>query len=291
MILARALSRELLDLGITSVYSKRESLQRIAVDVLVKGLKLKEGEFKGRVKAEELGVKIVWGKGEDRAEATFSQEGREVLSDFPKIPLFIVDLGLWDYHSEKEKRRLLVQLIASVDAVRKHLWDYNLSLNHSPFKLTSFPNKVRYDVEPTGKAVVLNPYGDVVATEEMLREADTFILGGIVDESGWKGATTLLSEKFGYADLPQVRIELRGSRVGVPDRINKIIEIVLEVREGKGLEEAIIDNQSSADKFLRILRDGDPEETGRWLRASEKVISRAKKVLSRTQLGSSSSPQ
>ncbi|MBW9140162.1 MAG: tRNA (guanine-N1)-methyltransferase [Candidatus Aramenus sp.] len=290
MILARLLSKELLELGITSIYSKRDSLQRIAVDVLVKELKLKEGEFQGKARREELGIRIISGKGEDRAQATLSQEGREILREFPKTPLFIIDLGFWNYHSEKEKKRLYVQLLSSVDAIRRYLWDYNLSLNHSPFKLTSIPNKVRYDVKPSGKAIVLNPYGDVVATEELLRSADTFILGGIVDESGWKGATTALSERFGY-DFPQVRIELRGSRVGVPDRINKIIEIIMEVREGKSLEEAIIDNQSSADKYLRILRDGNPEETGRWLRASEKVIKRAKRILSRTQPGSSSSPQ
>ncbi len=156
-----------------------------------------------------------------------------------------------------------------------------------------FFNRVRRNVSPI-HGVVLDPYGDEDATEGLIRSVDTFVLGGIVDDSGWRYATRELADKVGY-NLKRVRISLRGSRVGVPDRLNKIMSIILRVKEGESLEESIIGEQSNADKFTRLLRDttmnGDLEGNARWLKAGDRIKERVRKIVNRTRPESSSYPQ
>jgi Uncharacterized conserved protein len=135
------------------------------------------------------------------------------------------------------------------------------------------------------KTIVLDPYGDVDANEEIIRNSDVFIIGGIVDKGRrLKYATTELAKMRGY-DYPRVRIKLRGSVVGVPDEINKIAEIVLKVKEGESLEEAVISTMSKADKVARILYDVHRlgldvlEEELKWLKADDKVLHMVKSRL------------
>lgn len=302
-ILAKELGKALLDSGIDTLYVRgveRPFLQRVALKLLLYYWGVEEGIYRGSVLGEEFGVKLISGRGYELATYRLSPRGRKIDFAYPEYPLFVVDMSLWNRHSEKEKRKLINQLGRVVSLLRDHLWDYNLSLNHAneefkrSFLSSTFFNKVRFDVEPPLNSIVLDPYGEVLATEETLRTTDCFILGGIVDDSGWKYATRELAEKSGYP-FKRVKIVLRGSRVGVPDRLNKIISIILRVREGQSLEEAILEEQSNADKFLRLLRDttlnGDLEGNASWLRAGEKVKERVRKVISRTQPGSSSSPR
>jgi len=300
--LAKELAKALLDMDVDTIYAKgieRPFLQRIALKFLLYGWGLERGVYRGSTLGEELGVKIISGRGQELATHRLSPGGSKVIFSYPEYPLFIVDLTMWDRHSDKEKRKLVNQLGSVISLLRDHLWDYNLSLNHANDEFrrtfsTIFFNKVRFDVDPSKNSIVLDPYGDVQANEEMLRSVDCFIIGGIVDDSGWRYATKELSERVGYS-FKRARITLRGSRVGVPDRLNKVISIILRVREGQSLEEAILAEQSNADKFLRLLRDttlnGDLEGNANWLRASEKVKERVKKIVSRTRPGSSSSPQ
>ncbi len=298
MILGKILSKNLLNQDINSIYynvNKRPFLQKIAVDILLKDLGIVEGNYYGFLASEELGIKILKGKGNERSNFSLAKNGKNVLDNYPETPLFIIDMGFWDKHLEKEKKKLILQLLLTISVIRKYLWDYNISIEHPPPNFEEkikIQNKIRYGTSPIGKTIVLNPYGDVVANENIIRNTHTFIIGGILDDTGWKNATTELSERFHYS-FPQVRIELRGSRVGVPDRINKIVNIILEVIEGKSLEDAIIENQSNADKYLRLLRDGKDnlEEESKWLKASEKVVKMVKNVLNRTQPESSSCPQ
>ncbi len=298
MILGKLLAKNLLDQGINSVYynaNKRPFLQKIAVDILLKNLGVVEGEYYGFLAAEELGIGILKGKGKEKSNFSLAKNGKSILDNFPRTPLFIVDTGFWDRHSNKEKKKLILQLLLTISVIRKYLWDYNISVEHPPPNLEEklgIKNKIRYNVSPIGKTIVLNPYGDVVANEDIIRNTDTFVIGGILDDTGWKNATTELAEKFHY-NFPQVRIELRGSKVGVPDRINKIVNIILEVIEGKSLEDSIIENQSNADKYLRLLRDGEHNlnEEAKWLKANDKVIKMVKKVFSQTQPESSFYPQ
>lgn len=284
MILAQNLSLFLKKRGINEIYVNKVKkignsyLQDVAVNVLLKELRLREAERLGKLKAEENGIKIFSGKGDEKVNYEISKDGKEDINiDFPKFPIFIIDLSLWDRHSEKEKKKLMIQLIFSVHAVREYLWDYNLSINNPPqgFSLPLL-NKVRFNVIPEGKTIILNPYGEIEATEELIRNTQTFIIGGIVDRSGWRYATYEMARVAKY-DFPHVKITLRGSTVGVPDRINKIIEIILRVYYGEKLEDVILDLQSNADKYNRLLvekQKGNLKEAIEWLKPSEKVLRR-----------------
>ncbi|MUM64353.1 tRNA (guanine-N1)-methyltransferase [Acidianus infernus] len=284
MSLALNLSLFLKKRGIDEIYINKVKrrgnsyLQDIAVNILLKGLKLRETEKLGKLKAEENNIKIFSGKGYEKVNYEISKDAKEDIQiDFPKFPIFIIDLSLWNRHSEEEKNKLLTQLACAVTSIRKYLWDYNLSINNFPqgFSLP-FLNKVRFNVMPEGKTIILNPYGEIDATEELIRNTQTFIIGGIVDRSGWKYATYEMAKIAKY-DFPHVKITLRGSTVGVPDRINKIIEIILRVYYGEKLENAILDLQSNADKFNRLLvekQKGNLKEAIKWLKPSEKILRR-----------------
>ncbi|QKR00921.1 tRNA (guanine-N1)-methyltransferase [Metallosphaera tengchongensis] len=275
-------------------------LQHLALKILLYGWGLKEGPHYGKTVGEEFGITILTGRGDSLATHSFSKDGKRITLKYPETPLFIIDLSLWDRHSQDEKRKLVSQISISLSTLRTYLWDYNLSINHSNkefeemFAKMGFSNRSRRDVEPPKSTVVLDPYAEANASESLIRSVDCFILGGIVDDSGWKYATTKLTELVGY-DFPRVKITLRGSRVGVPDRLNKIISIVMRVRNGMSLEESIIEEQSSADKFLRLLRETtinkDLEGNASWLKASERVKERVRKTLSQTLPESSSSLQ
>ncbi|WP_243679061.1 hypothetical protein [Vulcanisaeta distributa] len=102
---------------------------------------------------------------------------------------------------------------------------------------------------------MLDPEGDCVLNEELIKEVHTFIIGGgIVDkERRVKGETARLYRLLGL-NVPRCRIELRGgSIIGVPDRINKVIEVILmTLFETGNIEEAIIKAMSKRDRVNRL---------------------------------------
>ncbi|WP_238025214.1 MULTISPECIES: tRNA (adenine(9)-N1)-methyltransferase Trm10 [Metallosphaera] len=300
MILGRALGKQLLEAGIDDLYIKglrRPFLQHVALKLVLYDWGLKRGIYYGKKIGEEYGISFLSGKGMEMSTESPHPQGEKFPFQAPTFPLFVIDLSLWDRHSQDEKRKLVNQILMVISTLRKYLWDYNLSLNHTTQEFeemlrdVAFFNKVRRNAEPVN-AIVLDPYAEKEATEEILKSASTFILGGIVDDSGWKYATREMAGIAGYHQT-RVKITLRGSRVGVPDRLNRIISIVLRVREGQSLEDSILEEQSNADKFARLLRDttlnGDLEGNAQWLRAGEKLKERVKKIISRTRPGSSSS--
>ncbi|WP_069806433.1 tRNA (adenine(9)-N1)-methyltransferase Trm10 [Vulcanisaeta thermophila] len=182
----------------------------------------------------------------------------------PREPLFIVDLALWHRHTESEKNELVEQLLASISTVRNYLWDGNLvfsSINDEIIKrIARFAVNARFRViiDKGGPPSILNsvfldPEGDCVLNEELIGKTSAFIIGGIVDkERRTKGESYELYMHHKLT-IPRCRIELRGSVVGVPDRINKIIEIILRTRyETHNLERAIIMSMSKRDRINRL---------------------------------------
>ncbi|ARM76050.1 tRNA (adenine(9)-N1)-methyltransferase Trm10 [Acidianus manzaensis] len=287
MILANILANFLKERNIKEVYvrklKKKPFLQRLAVNILLNDLKLIEKENYGKEISDELNIKLYSGKGNYRTKYEISNLGEEITLDYPKYPVFIIDLSLWNRHLDEDKNKLLIQLGCSLNTIRNYLWDYNLVINNFPEKgsLFNFKNKIRYNVEPSSEnTIVLNPYGEIEANEDLIRKTKYFIIGGIVDRSGWKNATTELSRIAKYDSFPQVKITLRGSVIGVPDRINKIIEIILKVISGKKLEDAILETQSNADKFSRLIMEanrGNLNEAIDFLKPNDKVLNRLKK--------------
>ncbi len=220
-------------------------------------------------------------------------EPLELRLEPPAEPRIYIDLGLWDLHTDAEKNELVEQIAASIAAMRGQLWDGNLVLARAPREfferfgraMRGMRHAVRIsEGPPPSAAVYLDPEGPCLADEELLRSAPDIVVGGVVDkERVYKGATARLAASAGVPDGRRCRIELRGSTVGVPDRINKIIEIVLSVRfAGLPLEEAIIRAQARRDKVYRLMRElqregpcVDParaEALAQWLRADWKTL-------------------
>jgi len=80
--------------------------------------------------------------------------------------------------------------------------------------------------------------------------------GGIVDKTGnKKGAIPRMGERLqeNGIKVKRRRISLRGDIVGVPDRINLILEILLKmIFEDKKMEEAILEVQPYKDARWRL---------------------------------------
>lgn len=189
----------------------------------------------------------------------------ELLMDVPNRPRFVIDLSLWGDHTDSEKNELVEQVLASIGVVRRYLWDSSLELTSVPGefleRFSRFARGFRHGVvisrdKPVirGNAVMLDPEGDCVLNEGLISGVDMFIIGGIVDkERRVKGETTRLYRLLGL-NVPRCRVELRGSVIGVPDRINKIIEIVLmTIFETKDIEGAIIRAMAKRDRVNRLL--------------------------------------
>lgn len=189
----------------------------------------------------------------------------DLLIDIPRKPHFIIDLSLWDKHTKSEKNELVEQVLASISTIRKYLWDTNLELTSASSEFLNNLNKFArgfnhrviirsYGPNINGDAVMLDPEGDCILNESMIAGFSTFIIGGIVDkERRAKGETWRLYRALGL-NVPRCRIELRNSIIGVPDRINKIIEIVLmTIFETRSIETAVVMAMSKKDRVNRLL--------------------------------------
>ncbi|MEM1684618.1 MAG: hypothetical protein QXD60_02570, partial [Nanopusillaceae archaeon] len=101
------------------------------------------------------------------------------------------------------------------------------------------------------KAIILDSEGEIVLNESLIKKYDLFLIGGIVDIGlEWHGATKYL---FKDLNLPRAKIELEGSTIGVPDRINLLIKILLETSYlNIPLKEAIVKNQGKRDIIRRL---------------------------------------
>ncbi|MEM0188898.1 MAG: tRNA (guanine-N1)-methyltransferase [Saccharolobus sp.] len=294
MILGRILGKYLRnELGIESLkivnlkkFYKTSYLQSIGINMILYNYGITKSQDYGKIIAEEEDIKILKSRGETSTNYVIVKNGDIKIREdiIPLEPNFIIDLGFLDIQLDEEKISLKQQIMLSLATIRGYLSDYNLKLAHAPPSLKlEGKNKVSIiDSIPKDNAIVLNPYGDIIANEEIIRTSKVFILGGIVDKGRrLKNATFQLAKKYGYEDLPQVKIALRNSTLGVPDRINKIIEILLKTISGVKLEDAIISSQTNADKLNRLvneinlLEDFNLErirELKEWLKVNDKIV-------------------
>ncbi|WP_460125588.1 tRNA (guanine-N1)-methyltransferase [Stetteria hydrogenophila] len=261
---------------------ERLGFQHVAVEMLVKGYSVVEGAFRGyrSVWEEEFGgekFRILMGRGEEEADSLLVDEAsgpvavspgevEERLPD-PPFPLFVVDLVLKHLHTEEELSSLRVQISVALSTLREYLWDRHLVITsvdaqtsqwlaeafgyHKVMITRARPNEVLWDVGAE-RVYILRPDAPRDLTREELMTADAFLIGGIVDKIPRKGVSRVLDNLVPWGVAR--RISLRGSVIGVPERINRIIEILLKARyvyQGD-LEKAIISTMTKKDVYARL---------------------------------------
>lgn len=195
----------------------------------------------------------------------------DIKKAIPEWPYFIVDLMHWDKHTQKEKGKVCLQLAQCYGLLRDYFMGDRLAVtwaNEEFREMANMPlDKVTLHEGPTteflksegiDEVVLLDPWaGEVLSEEDFGVRA--FIIGGIVDTGGTKKKTTpKIGEELETAGIKVRRrkIVLRGDIVGVPDRINHILEILLGMMvEGKDMDEAVYDVQSPLHARWRLRKE------------------------------------
>ncbi len=170
-----------------------------------------------------------------------------------KFPYLVVDCRFYELHTEKERRKLEIQLKETLGVVREFMWDDKLVVTGKDFGVGVYYDTTEEFLRENDikRVVLLDPNGDKLFGK---MEADCYIIGGIVDKSGnKKGLTSRIKEELEKAGfkVDSRRIELRGSIIGVPDRINHVAEIVLRV---------VLD----CEDVERAIREVQPRLVARW---------------------------
>lgn len=183
---------------------------------------------------------------------------RDDLLERANFPYVVIDCSLFNLHSEKEKRKIVLQVQQSLGVVRKFMWDEMLVVTHKDLGFGLYYPSTSDFIRDRGlrRVILLDPNGDCIFKGQ---KADCYIVGGIVDKSGEKrGWTSKIRENLEKegVDVESMRIELRGDVVGVPDRINTIVEIVLRVvLDGEDVENAVRSVQSNLVARWRLRKE------------------------------------
>jgi len=295
MLLADSLSLALRLFGVDSVcverrllkrysrYSGPLLLQRIAVDILLRRVGLVFSECRGAPIALYKGVAVLAerGAGLRGAARLVGRIGGNDVAELlerirPRTPKIVIDMLMWEVMSESEKREFFKQLLVLLSVVRNYLFDDMLALAPTPPEVTRWASRAglhsrvvfaectasqllkRWGVR---RVVVLDPYAPKPLGPGELTEADAFILGGVIDKEFVRPYATYaiyLLEEFERRGIEAFRrrLELWGSVVGVPDRLNKVVEVVLKARmDSEPLDTAILSTMSFSDKVSRLLHE------------------------------------
>ncbi|MEM2086932.1 MAG: tRNA (guanine-N1)-methyltransferase [Archaeoglobaceae archaeon] len=167
--------------------------------------------------------------------------GKKELIGGADFPFLAVDCRFYDLHSEKEKKKIALQVTKTLGTVREFMWDEKLIVAGKDFGVGVYCERLEDFLLSKGiqEVVLLDPKGDKRFDQ---KRADCYVIGGIVDKAENRDLTALVGEELERAGIKcdRRRIELRGDIIGVPDRINHIAEIVLKVvLDGFALEPAI----------------------------------------------------
>lgn len=194
----------------------------------------------------------------------------ELRSRLPSWPYFIIDLQLWDGHTKKEKGKLCFQVNQSYGLLKDYFtgselaitWageEFRKTFNGPLDRLTVYegPTAEFLREKKIEEVVLLDPWAEEVLSEKDF-DVKAFIIGGIVDMGGEKKLTPKIGEELESAGIRVRRrkIVLRGDVIGVPDRINRILGIILKMMvEGKGMEEAVYEMQEPLHARWRLRKE------------------------------------
>jgi tRNA (adenine9-N1/guanine9-N1)-methyltransferase len=236
----------------------------------VKNLKVvSEDRYRGRK------FRILLGKNGNIADSCLSMRAsqnslswKELLDLLPEppFPLFVVDVSLKYIHTEEELERLRLQIAVSLSVLREYLWDKHLAVTSADTETAQWlneymgrnkaiitdskPNEVLWSLG-ADTVIILRPDAPETLTSSDVMKADAFLIGGVVDLMPRRGLSRILDNLVPWG-IPR-KIALKGSVIGVPERINRIIEILLKARYlYKGnIEKAIISSMSKRDMINR----------------------------------------
>lgn len=203
----------------------------------------------------------------DSARPYFTWKDIQELLPNPPLPLFVVDLSLKFVHVEEELTKLKLQIAMSLTTLREYLWDPHLALtsaepgfidwtsdmlgHHKATITQSKPSELLWGLD-ADKVIILRPDAPQPLTGEDVLSADAFLIGGIVDKIPRPGLSRMLDNLVPWG-VPR-RLELKGSILGVPERINRIIEILLKARYlySGDVERAIVTTMTRKDIISRV---------------------------------------
>ncbi len=177
-----------------------------------------------------------------------------------KYPYVLVDCRYHSLHTEKELRRLRLQLKCTAGVVREFMWSEKMVVTGKKFEEVEVPFYESagdfFSDKGIERAVLLDPNADEVFSE---RNEKCYVIGGIVDLCGNKrGLTSKLGKELERegVDIISRKFVLKGDVVGVPDRINSIAEILLRcVIDGQSLEKAILAVQTPIVARWRLRKE------------------------------------
>ncbi|MEM0374497.1 MAG: hypothetical protein QXV69_03935 [Sulfolobaceae archaeon] len=178
--------------------------------------------------------------------------------------IFIIDLNYLPFHTEEELKSLTLQIIQAYSILNKRGYKLVLSINQNVkyldylirrienTKIFLIRGSLKYSLSVFGitRPLVLDPYALRTLKEEDLYYFNGIIIGGIVDKTPKKGITTYLT-RMSLPNVQSRKIELRGSRLGVPNTINGIVSLIVKTRELNNLEKAIKEVQSKREARVR----------------------------------------
>ena len=256
-----------------------QGFQYVAVEMLVNEYSLRRATGTGATLWEEdyrgRRLRIVGGRGLEPYDCELVEGNRGIISwrelearlPDPPFPLITVDLGLWRLHSPEETAKLRIQLAVTLSVVREYLWDRHLALTsvtaevkeslstllgrNKALLTSSRPNELLWGVGAE-EVIILRPDAPEALTGDDVLRAQAFLIGGIVDLMPRRGVSRVLDRMVPWG-RPR-KIVLRDSIIGVPERINRVAEIILKARllYNGDVEKAVITSMTRRDLLRRL---------------------------------------
>ena len=205
----------------------------------------------------------------DKFEMVLSPE--ELRLNLPEWPYFIIDLYHWGKHTRKEKAKICLQVTQCYGLLRdcftgrelvvtRASKEFQRMFNGPLERITAYEGPTDEFLRERGidEVVLLDPWADEVLGEKDF-DVKAFVIGGIVDTSGTKKKSTpKIGEELERAGIRVRRrkIVLKGDVIGVPDRINRILGIILKMMvEGKSMNEAVYEMQEPLHARWRLRKE------------------------------------
>jgi len=241
-LLLKTLGKDSLNLYLNYHLRGQSIANKVANDLIVSRSKLYEKKVYGKIIDSHYGLNIIKGKGSIESDYVSSRKPIDggpieikVQDNDLEGPKIVVDVRYYHLHKLHEKISLIEQLRILTNLLREYLTEKHAIITSVTEDFQRDFMKGSYDfrgelheetfnnILPRDETVVLDPYGEEELTVETVFKYKYFVIGGIVDRGNrFDGYTRKMAGNF-----KTIRITLEGDIKGVPDRINRIAEILV----------------------------------------------------------------